>query len=66
MAKMGIAKGISGNQRKRASNMDAWDMFCYLCKVVVESQDVCLDVFITENGIKMMLVPADEYYGEAK
>lgn len=44
--------------------MDAWDMFCYLCKIVVESGEVYLDIFLTENGIKMMLRPYDEKEGE--
>jgi predicted RNA-binding protein associated with RNAse of E/G family len=40
--------------------MDPWELFCHLCKTVVEEQDVYLDVLITPAGVEMMLMPMDE------
>ena len=40
--------------------MDAWEIFCELCRRVVEEQNVYLDVRITTSGIEMMLMPLDE------
>ncbi len=40
--------------------MDPWELFCHLCKTVVEEQSVYLDVLITAQGIEMMLMPSDE------
>lgn len=39
--------------------MDPWELFCELCKIVVQEQNVYL-VLITGNGIEMMLMPMDE------
>lgn len=35
--------------------MDPWEMFSELCKRVVESGNVCLDVLVTSYGIEMEL-----------
>ena len=40
--------------------MDPWQMFCELCKAVVENDNVYLDVLVTKAGIEMMLMPMDE------
>lgn len=39
--------------------MNPWELFCELCEIVCEQQNVYLDVLITESGIEMMLVPID-------
>lgn len=49
--------------------MDPWEMFSYLCKIVVEEQNVYLDILFTGNGIEFMLMPYDgecDSYGEAE
>lgn len=40
--------------------MDPWELFCHLCKTVVEEQDVYLDILVTPVGVEMMLMPMDE------
>lgn len=40
--------------------MDAWEIFCELCKQVVESQNVYLEVVIMPGNIEMRLYPVDE------
>lgn len=40
--------------------MAPWQMFCELCKAVVENDNVYLDVLVTKAGIEMMLMPLDE------
>ena len=40
--------------------MDAWEIFCELCRRVVEEQNVYLDVLITTKGIEMQLRPLDD------
>lgn len=40
--------------------MDSWELFCHLCKTVVDEQNVFLDIRITSKGIEMMLMPMDE------
>lgn len=40
--------------------MDQWELFCHLCKTVVDEQNVFLDILITSRGIEMMLMPMDE------
>lgn len=44
--------------------MDAWNLFCKLCQIVVKSQSVYLDVLITQNGIELMLMPLGDDYEE--
>lgn len=40
--------------------MDPWELFCHLCKTVVEEQDVYLDILVTPVGVEMMLMPMDK------
>ena len=40
--------------------MNPWELFSYLCKQVVEEQNVYLDVMVTPMGIEMMLFPYNE------
>lgn len=40
--------------------MDAWELFCELCKQVVENQNVYLEVVIIPGSIEMRLYPVDE------
>lgn len=40
--------------------MNPWELFSYLCKQVVEEQNVYLDVMVTSMGIEMMLFPYNE------
>lgn len=40
--------------------MDPWELFCHLCKTVVDEQNVFLDILITSKGVEMMLMPMDE------
>ena len=40
--------------------MDPWVMFCFLSKLVVETERVYLDVMITSRGIEMQLMPCDD------
>lgn len=37
--------------------MDAWEIFCELCKRVVENHNVYLEVFISREGVTMQLMP---------
>lgn len=49
----------------RYVRMDPWQMFCELCRAVVENDNVYLDVLVTKAGIEMMLMPMDdEMYDE--
>ena len=48
----------------KAIKMDAWEVFSELCKIVVESQNVYLDVLVTRNGIEFQLMPIGEEEGE--
>lgn len=40
--------------------MNPWELFCHLCKTVVEEQDVYLDILVTPVGVEMMLMPMGE------
>lgn len=40
--------------------MNPWELFCHLCKTVVEEQDVYLDILVTPVGVEMMLMPMDK------
>ena len=40
--------------------MDAWEIFCELCRRVVEEQNVYLVVDIMPESIRMRLMPVDE------
>ena len=40
--------------------MNPWELFCHLCKTVVEEQDVYLDILVTPIGVEMMLMPMGE------
>ena len=40
--------------------MDAWELISYLCKVVVESQNVYLDILYINGQLEVMLMPYDE------
>lgn len=40
--------------------MDPWELFCELCRQVVEEGNVYLDVLFFKNGIEMQLMPLDE------
>ena len=40
--------------------LDPWEMFCHMCKQVVENENVLLDVVIFPGGMEMSLVPYDE------
>ena len=44
--------------------MDPWEMFCELCKRVVEDQNVYLDVLVTASGVQMMLMPIEDCEGD--
>ena len=44
--------------------MDPWDVFCEMCRRVVEDQNVFLDVLITAAGVEMQLMPMDEDFEE--
>ena len=44
--------------------MDPWELFCHLCKTVVDEQGVYLDVLITPAGVEMMLMPMDDDFEE--
>jgi len=41
--------------------MTPWELFSFLCKQVVEEQNVYLDVLVTSAGIEMMLWPLEGY-----
>lgn len=40
--------------------MDTWEVFCHLCKTVVEEQNCTLEIMITPSGISMQLIPFGE------
>lgn len=40
--------------------MNPWELFCHLCKTVVEEQDVYLDILVTPVGVEMLLMPMGE------
>lgn len=40
--------------------MDPWELISYLCKTVVEEQNVYLDILVTESGMEIMLRPLDD------
>lgn len=40
--------------------MDTWAMFCEMCKIVSQEQNVFLDVKIDHSGVEMMLMPEDD------
>ena len=44
--------------------MDPWEMFCELTRRVVEDQNVFLDVYISEQGVTMQLMPYGDLEGE--
>ena len=44
--------------------MDAWEIFCELCKRVVENHNVYLEVFVGTTGVQMQLVPLDAFEDE--
>lgn len=45
--------------------MNPWDLFCELCKVVVEEQNVCLNIVVFDNQIQMSLIPCEgNFYDE--
>lgn len=39
--------------------MDSWKLISELCRMVVETQRVYLDILITENGMEVMLFPME-------
>lgn len=40
--------------------MDVWGLISYLCKVVVESQNVYLDILCINGNFEIMLMPMED------
>ena len=48
------------NSQEGEELMDPWDMFCELCRTVVENQNCYLDVLIGKGMIELQLMPLGE------
>lgn len=40
--------------------MELWELIAQLCKTVVDSQNVYLDILITQNGWEIQLMPMED------